>query len=129
MQRVAIILTVTALSCLPAPAQQRPKDMTFPSGRKVTFLSVQEMEVKHDDGGLGTALLLEYQTKLKIMDVVRLNKEIDEIWTWLKVDVVHRKLTEAVIRVVDSPDSATDRTFSFTKLPDGSWRRQNPGVN
>ena len=72
--------------------------------------------------------MLQYETQLKILDAVRLNKEVDEIWPWLKVDVEHRKLAEAII-VVDSPGKTSEKTFAFKKQPDGSWSRPNPDFN
>jgi hypothetical protein len=126
---VGIILAVAVLSSTAASAQQWPKDMTFPSGRKVRILSIDQFELKDvASGRMEWGLLLRYETKLKITDVVQLNKEIDEIWPWLKVDAEHRKLRRALIGVTDSSDD-TPKNFSFKKQPDGSWSRRNPGAN
>jgi hypothetical protein len=103
--------------------------MTFPSGRKVKILSVDQIELKDATGRMDWALLLRYETRLKITDVVRLNKEIDEIWTWLKVDAEHRKLTLALIDVTDPSDATQAKNFYFKQKPDGSWSRRNPSAN
>ena len=89
-------------------------------------MSVQQIETK-DATGLGNALWLEYETKLKIADAVGLRKEVDEIWAWLKVDVEHRKLREAIIEIVEplrvgQPQDVNRTQFIFKKQPDGSWR-------
>ena len=122
------MLGVIVLVCSSATAQQKPKDMIFPSGRKITILAVQQVEAKDASGRFGSALVLQYETKLKIRDAGRLSKEVDEIWPWLKVDVDHRKLAEAII-VVDSPGATSEKTFSFKKQPDGTWSRRNPDFN
>jgi hypothetical protein len=140
---MGILLSV--LLCPPAPAQQKPKEMTFPSGRKVTIVAVEQIETK-DAIGIVSALLLEYETRLKITDTAGLQKEVDEIWPWLKVDVQHRKLTEAIIQVLESPTRSptqkvdpaqrgwvfakdpdvAQRVWIFTKQSDGSWRSSVP---
>jgi len=73
------------------------------------------------------ALMMQYDTRLKITDAVRLNKEIDEIWSWLKIDAEHRNLTEALIDVTDASD-APAKAFYFNKKPDCTWSRENPSA-
>jgi hypothetical protein len=123
---MGILLAVALLPCSPASVQQTPKEMTFRSGRKVKIVSVQQIETK-DATGLGSALWLQYETRLKITDAVGLRKEVDEIWAWLKVDAEHRKLKEAIIEIVEppgvGPPQDVNRTkFIFKKQPDGYWR-------
>jgi hypothetical protein len=127
MLRARLILVV-ALSLVEASAQYTAKEMTFPSGRRVKIIDIQQIETKDDAGRWGWALCMQYETKLKITDSVALNKEIDEIWKWLKVDASYRRLTEAIIQVLDPHDEKAQRTFSFTQTSDGSWRRQNPSA-
>jgi len=103
--------------------------MTFPSGRKVTIVAVQQVEFK-DDTGTTWALLLAYETRLKITDRVGLKKEVDEIWKWFKVDVEHRKLTVGLIDITEAPGVSpvqNDKTVSsiFRKQSDGSWKRSD----
>ena len=124
MFRPGILLVIALVSGRIAPAQQWPKEMTFPSGRKVTIESVTQIHIKETDGQFGSALWLVYETKLKLANSIALQKEIDEIWTWLKVDVEHRKLTEAIINVAEpaNPNLRRSMQFSFKKQPDGSWK-------
>lgn len=71
-------------------------------------------------------LVLEYETKLKLVEDAAVRKEIDEIWAWLKTDAEHRKLTEALILVEPkggSAKSAERLSFVFKKQSDGSWAR------
>ena len=125
--RAPILLAIALLSSIASSGQQWPKEMTFPSGRKVKIVHVTQIHVKDGTSGrLGDALLLEYETKQKITDGVGLQREVDEIWAWLKVDAEHRKLTEAFMEVVESPpiQRRQNTQFTFKKQSDGSWQQQ-----
>lgn len=90
------------------------------------ILDVIEMETKDTSGRLFTSLHLEYETHQGFTNTVPLQKEIDEIWAWLKKDAEHRGLKDAAIHVVeaskaDSHPSTNGLTFSFKRKSDGSW--------
>src|SRR6266851_7980212 len=113
---VRTLLALAVLPCSPTSAQHTSREMTFRSGRKVKIVSVLQVETKDAaTGRFGSALRLEYETKLKTTDVVGLRKEVDEIWTWLKVDVEHRKLTEAIIEIVEPAGSSPVQNASRTQ--------------
>lgn len=101
--------------------------MTLPSGSKVKILNIQQIEFK-DETGMRSALVLDYETKLKITDGAGLKNEVAEIWKWFKADVEHRKLTVAIIDIKEAPGPGQvqmdKRTSSiFRKQSDGSWKR------
>src|SRR5579864_7885468 len=127
IRTAGLLVAVASLSSTVASARQHPKETTFPSGRKVTIVDVQQIEFK-DDTGMEWALLLEYETRLKITDRVGLKKEVDEIWRWFKVDVEHRKLKVGLIDIKESPGVSpvpNDKRAGsiFRKQSDGSWKR------
>jgi hypothetical protein len=126
MMRVGILLAIALLSSIASSGQQWPKEMTFPSGRKVKIVYITQIHIKDYSGRLGDALLLEYETKQKITDRVGLQKEVDEIWAWLKVDAEHRKLREALMEVVEPPPihRRQNTQFTFKQQSDGSWQQQ-----
>jgi hypothetical protein len=117
------LLAATAL-CPCALAQGWPKEMTFHSGRKVRILDVQQIERKHETGEVVTALLLHYETRLSLTDRAAVQREVDEIWAWFRIDVEHRNLAEALIWVEPRADSAKNPDhldFSFERRRDGVW--------
>lgn len=130
MVRAGIALVFILFSGSAAFAQQWPKEMTFPSGRKVTIVDVTQIETKDKTGRFGSALLLIYETKLKLANAAGLQKEVNEIWTWLKVDAEYRKLTEAFINVEEATNTTHRRQiqFAFKKQSDGSWREQKADI-
>ena len=125
--RAGILFAITLLSSIASSGQQWPKEMIFPAGRKVKIAYVTQIHIKDSaSGGMGDALLLEYETTQTVTDSVGLQKEVDEIWAWLKVDAEHRKLTEAVMEAVEPPPihRRQNTKFTFKRQSDGSWRQQ-----
>jgi hypothetical protein len=72
------------------------------------------------------ALMLKYQTDLKISDLPALRKEVDEIWPMFKGDAEKANLSNAIISANEVPQglifkTANGHNFVFKKL-DGTWR-------
>ena len=123
-----ILLLTTALTASRSAAQwpKKPTKMTFPSGRTVVILSVDEIELRiPKERGLESALSLYYETKVPRGDTVALGKEINEVWTWLKRDADHRKLRYALVFAQPADHHCAEGNALFSKMPDGSWKK-NP---
>jgi len=82
-----------------------------------------EMDFPNGD----SALVMEYQTSIPIVNMAALRKEVDWIWDALRMDVENAKLKTGVIRAVH-PDGGGGLVsqskgygFVFTKRDDGKW--------
>jgi hypothetical protein len=74
------------------------------------------------------ALMLKYQTDLKITDKVALRSEADEIWPLFRNDVERANLNEAIISANEIPHgflitSNKGYNFVYKKSADGTWQR------
>jgi hypothetical protein len=72
------------------------------------------------------ALMLKYQTDLKISDRPALRKEVNEIWSVFKADVEKANLTAGIISANEAPQGSIIQesngyNFVFEKV-DGTWR-------
>lgn len=71
------------------------------------------------------ALMLKYQTDLKISDLPALRKEVDEIWSVFKTDVENANLTNAIISANEAPNGLIiqkARGYNFVfKKSNGRW--------
>jgi len=121
----ALLMCLATLLALAASGQKLPQEMTFPSGRKVLILRKLTLLLKTTDGSKSNALVMQYQTRLDDVDGPAMQKEIDELWQWLRKDAEYRKMESAGIDVLDgrSNDETPIRSFWFTREPDGSWKR------
>jgi hypothetical protein len=73
------------------------------------------------------ALMLSYQTPLKITDKQALRSEVDEIWASFRNDVENGKFTNAIISANEIPSGLilkSNRTYNFVfeKNQDGTWQ-------
>jgi hypothetical protein len=73
-----------------------------------------------------SALMLKYETNLKISDVDALRKEADEIFGVLKVDAENGKFTSAIVSANEKPTglilkSSKGYNFVYEKRADGQW--------
>ena len=72
------------------------------------------------------ALMLQYETDLKISDRDALRKEVDEIWLVFQADADRGHFTSAVVSAREVPTGlffkkSSGFNFVFEKAPDGSW--------
>ena len=94
----------------------------MPSGKKVKVIAVGQLNFSNDS----PALMLKYQTDLRISNLPTLRKEVDEIWSVFKGDVEKAKLTTAIISANETPQgfiikNSTGYNFVFKKVA-GTWR-------
>jgi hypothetical protein len=117
--RTTVWLLLFAISaCSPPPT----RSVALPSGKKIRVLALSEVTFPQE----GPALILKYQTDLKVAEKKALRREVDEIWPLLKVDVENRGLSNALISANEVPSglilrSASGYNFVYQKRSDGNW--------
>jgi hypothetical protein len=99
------------------------RTVTLPSGKAVRVLGVGPM--RFNSGS--TALMLKYQTDLKISDREALRKEVDEIWSSFRVDADKGNFQSAIISANEIPQgmilkSGQAYNFVYEKTSDGQWQ-------
>ena len=93
------------------------------SGRSVKVIGVGQMNFPDS----GPALMLKYETDIKISDRVALRKEADEIWTDFRGDVERAMVSSAILSANAPQQGAIIQksegyNFVFQKQSDGTWR-------
>jgi len=120
MRLVPFLLLVMTAAC--QTQNQVTREVVLPSGKKVKVIAVGQLNFANDS----PALMLKYQTDLKISDLPALRKEVDEIWSMFKVDVEKANLTNAILSANGVPRGLIFKTaegFNFVfKKEDGTWR-------
>lgn len=115
------MLLLATVSC--QPQAQPPKEVALPSGKKIKVLGVGQLNFSNDS----PALILKYQTNLKISDVVALRKEVEEIWASFKRDVEAANLVNAIISANEVPrgvivQQGNAYNFVYRKAAGGKWQ-------
>jgi hypothetical protein len=119
------LLTPFALLAMTAACQyqaQPSKEVALPSGKKVRVLAVGQINFSNDS----PALMLKYQTDLKVSNAVELRKEVDEIRPVFRTDVEHANLTNAIVSANEVPQGLVVKTanamnFVYKRSADGDW--------
>lgn len=121
-----ILAALIVLVCTAACTSTGPpvKEVKLPSGKLVKVLAVSRVYFSNDS----PALILRYQTDLKITDSLALRKEVDEIWESFRADVERANLQNAMVSAQDKPQGwlikkASQYNSVFKKQQDGSWRQ------
>ena len=99
------------------------KSVSLPSGRQIRVIGVGRINFSHG----APALMLKYQTGLKVTDKAELRSEVDEIWPAFKNDVEQAHLSAAIISANEIPQGVVIKrgqsyNFVYEKSADGSWR-------
>src|ERR1700687_989804 len=98
-----LFLVVSLIAC---STLQPIHEFNIPSGKKVNVIAVGPLNFANDR----PALMLKYQTDLKITDLAALRKEVDEIWPAFKTDVERANLTNAIISANETPKGTIIQT-------------------
>ncbi len=98
------------------------------SGKTIKVISVGQMHFHQS----GSALVLSYQTDLKISQTKELRKEVAEVWKDFQKEVEQAKLSSAIIMANEVPTGRVIQegrayNFVFTRNPDGTWL-QDPSL-
>jgi hypothetical protein len=122
----ATFLTVLFALFLVGCTASRPnyKIFTLPSGKQVRVMSVGQINFTQG----APALMLQYQTDLKVADKTALLAEADEIWPAFKNDVERANLSAAIISATEIPQGfivkrGKSYNFVYEKRADGAWHR------
>jgi hypothetical protein len=126
MKRFWPLLCLSALFLSACSSGPNYRPVPLPSGKIIRVLAMTRM---HFSSG-PDALMLRYQTDLKVSDTVALRKEIDEIWASFQTDVEKGNFREAIISANEIPSGTIFKqyqsyNFVFKKNDDGSWRCTN----
>jgi hypothetical protein len=117
---IVVLVCVTSVAC--ESQAQALREVSLPSGKKVKVMAAGRINFSNDS----PALMLKYQTDLKISDTAELRKEVEEIWAMFKADVEQAKLTNAIISANEVPHGLVIKTgnafnFVYKKSTDGRW--------
>ena len=116
---------VTIASC--STNNQQGKPFTLPSGHVIRVIALAPL---HYTNGNPPSLMFQYQTDLKVSDTERpaLLKEVDEIWSVLRVDAERGHFTSAIVSAREVPSGLIFKksngfNFVYEKNSDGAWHR------
>jgi hypothetical protein len=98
------------------------KTFTLPSGKQVRVMSIGQINFSQS----APALMLTYQTDLKVADKAALRSEADEIWSVFRNDVESANLNAAIISANEIPHGfivkrGNSYNFVYQKRADGTW--------
>jgi hypothetical protein len=124
---VALLLVATA-GC--QSQAQATKEVVLPSGKKVKVIAVGQINFSNDR----PALMLKYQTDLKVSNTAELRKEVEEIWATFRAEVEQAKLTNAIISANEAPQGTIIKTasafnFVYRRSADGTWKLASDTAN
>ena len=124
---VALLLSAALGACGRGP-QTRAHQLS--SGRTIKVISVGQMHFTQAP----PALVLSYQTDLKINQTEALRKEVGDIWKDFQKDVDQAKLASAIIMANEVPSGrlvqrGRSYNFVFKRNPDGSWPQEPPPMH
>jgi hypothetical protein len=96
--------------------------MKLPSGHAIKALGMGRINFPQGP----PALMLKYETNLKIGDKDALRNEVDEIFTVLKVDAENGQFLSAVVSANEKPTGfilkkSNSYNFVYQKRTDGQW--------
>jgi hypothetical protein len=116
---LAVLGLVGSLACGGGP---RTQPHTLSSGKTIRVLSVGQMHFSQSE----PALVLSYQTDLKIDQAESLRSEVIEIWKDFRKDVDGANLASAIIMANEVPkgriiQQGRSFNFLFEKRADGTW--------
>lgn len=123
MKRNLLVIVLLAISfCYSCTAEQPSQSLKLPSGRVVKVLGV--IRVNFPQGP--PALMLKYETDLKIGDKEALRKEVDEIFAVFKVDAENGQFRSAIVSANEKPTGlflkkSSGYNFVYEKRTDGRW--------
>ena len=115
------ILFVTSFFCS-CTTEQPSRPFTLPSGRVVKVLAMGSINFSQGP----PALMLKYETDLKLSDKDALRKEADEIFTVLRVDAENGHFSGAIVSANERPTGfilkkSRGYNFVYQKRADGVW--------
>jgi len=121
---LVFLAIMTAASC---STNQPGKPFTLPSGHVIRVIALAPLNYTN---GNPPSLMFQYQTDLKVSasDRPELLREVDEIWSVLRVDAERGHFTSAIVSAREVPSGlilkkAQGFNFVYEKNSDGVWHR------
>jgi ATP-dependent protease HslVU (ClpYQ) peptidase subunit len=101
-----------------------PKDVTLSSGKKIHVLAVGPLYFR--DPKTPPALMVSYETSLRISDMDALRAEVDDIWKDVRKDADKAKYDAVVIAAQEKAEgfivtNSKGYRFVFERQADGAW--------
>ena len=98
------------------------KTFNLPSGKAIRLIGMGQINFRQG----APALILQYQTDLKVADKAALRGEADEIWPVFKMDVERANLKSAIISANEIPQGfiikrGNSYNFVYEKDTTGVW--------
>jgi Tfp pilus assembly protein PilF len=121
----------TLMACATDAISAAPiNSFQVPSGTKVDVLSISPVQ---SPGGIGQAVMLKYETTLKVADKPRLEKEADDVWDLFRSEVEKSGASAAILSAHEKTTGGTVRTghsfdFVIEKDAAGKWHCSNDKV-
>lgn len=120
---IGVSLLLSLVACDAGPPYTVRK---LPSGREVKVVAVSKMSFTRGD----PALMLKYQTDLRIEDKEALRKEVEDIWQVFRLDVEEAGLKNAIVSANEVPKGwfiKKGRGYNFIVIKNeaGVWQFQN----
>jgi hypothetical protein len=120
--RKLLILSLAVLFAFPCDAQQSSRLFKLPSGRVVKLLGMGRISFSKGP----PALMLKYETDLKITDKDALRKQADEVFAVLKVDAENGAFQSAIVSANEKPTGVILKksqgyNFVYEKRVNGQW--------
>src|SRR5271156_1668313 len=120
--RKLLAVSLAIFFCCSCTAEQPSQPMKLPSGRVVKVLGI--LRINFAQGP--PALMLKYETDLKIADRDALRKEVDEIFAVFKADAENGQFRSAIVSANEKPTGfilkkSNTYNFVYEKRADGQW--------
>ena len=98
------------------------KTFNLPSGKAIRVIGMGQINFSQG----APAMILQYQTDLKVADKAALRDEADEIWPVFRIDVERANLKSAVISANEIPQGFIIKrgnayNFVYEQDPTGVW--------
>jgi len=125
--RVGLLMALSLCAGCGGGPPTRPQALT--SGRTIRVISVGQMHFQKS----GPALVLSYQTDLKIDQAAELRREVTEVWRDFRKEAERSKMAAAIIMVNEVPtgrfiQQGRSYNFVFERKPDGTWPQEPPAM-
>lgn len=120
--RKLLAVSLAISFCCSCNAEQPSQPMKLPSGRIVKVLGILRINFAQEP----PALMLKYETDLKVGDKDALRKEVDEIFAVFKLDAENGQFRSAIVSANEKATGfilkkSNAYNFVYEKRADGQW--------
>jgi hypothetical protein len=120
-QAAIVVLAMVLLGC--SGGSPQVGTVKLASGKQVALLGVGQMNFSQG----GPALMIKYQTDLKMDDMDKLRNEATEVWQAFQTEAEKSNLKNGIVSANEKPKGwiithNSSYNFVFQKSDDGSWK-------